>query len=166
MVYVEQDALVMPPEPTPRPTYGKVLPVQNSVASVTNALPEDLYYPHYGDGTSIECRNDIGEEPEWISRSMMKASKYECCTAYFFPSWAEECIADHPFYPKFEDASCVNDGNHPDWMGGGDYLSSNLWACCYNFFHDDASLEKCTGIPPCDNCDISSLLLQFDHAKI
>jgi len=136
------------PQPTPRPTRPKPSKTGNNGDSFMDeyALTEFLFYPHYdyGDeGTSVECRID-GSAPEWITKNMMKSSKYECCTSYFPPSWTDQCNADNPYYPNFQDTSCVNDGNHPGWMVG-DYLVDNMWLCCHNFFHDEELLQQCTG---------------------
>jgi len=172
---------------TPNPTSRPVIPndmddIQDLVAapgqvttpettpttgeSFTNdyALVEFLFYPHYGDdGTSVECRND-DNKPEWISRDMMKTSKYECCSSYFSSDYdccsSDQCNDDHPYYPNFEDKSCINDGNHPDWQAG-DYLADSLWLCCHNFFHGNEVLEQCTGIPLCDGCDLSEYLSTY-----
>jgi len=141
------------PKPTPKPTQKptkrpKSNDAGDKIDSPINdwAVDEDLFYPSY-DGTSAECRRD-GNAPQWISQSMMKSSKYECCKSSFFPSWMGQCNSDQPFYPNFRDISCVNDGLQPDWMVG-DYLEAadNAWMCCHNFFqHSEELLEQCTGI--------------------
>lgn len=108
-----------------------------------------MYYPYYGsdDGSSAECRNDDGA-PSWITSDMMKGSKYECCTTYFFPTWAELCISGnepHPYYPDYTMRTCLNDGEHPDWQTG-DYLTDNHYTCCSTHFgHDSDLLDRCSG---------------------
>jgi len=91
-----------------------------------------VFYPDYGDkGSTIVCRDD-GNAPDWIASDMMKQSRFECCTNYYFSSsWSGSCNLESPFYAKFEDKRCVNDGNQPDWMTG-DYLHDTLWRCCHN----------------------------------
>merc|ERR1719223_2228680 len=78
----------------------------------------------------------------------MKGSKYECCTTYFFPTWAELCISGnepHPYYPDYTMRTCLNDGEHPDWQTG-DYLTDNHYTCCSTHFgHDSDLLDRCSG---------------------
>lgn len=130
----------------------------------TNTAPNNagnyLFYPHYGDGANVECRND-DNYPEWITSDMMTKSRFECCSTYYFPSWSDECNAENPYYPNFEEKTCVNDGNQEEWMGG-DYVTETLWDCCHNSFQDEDSLRICTGIPPCDNCEVTEMTSAFN----
>jgi len=128
-----------PTKPTPIPT-ERVDPVPANVGTT-------LFYPDFtSDGTSAGCRND-GNAPEWITSDMMKSSRGDCCATYFDPYFsnlfADSCNKGYPYYPNYENHSCVNDGNHPNWMAG-DYLSDTMWTCCSNAFRDKKLLDKCT----------------------
>ncbi len=142
--YVIQDTVTAPevsPNPTRLPTFK---PVKAQTASVNEyANTAFLFYPHYGEDSSVGCRND-GAPPEWITPTMMTLSRYECCERYFFPTWAEDCNDDLPFYPNFEVGTCVNDGESPDWMGG-EYFADDMWVCCHNFYRDEEILHQCSG---------------------
>ena len=100
------------------------------------------FYPYYG--VSEDCRND-GNTPTWITKNMMKASKSECCTSYFFSSSLDHCNASHPWYPNFQEKSCVNDGKQPKWMSGS-YLVKTIAVCCQNFFRDTESQQRCNSV--------------------
>jgi chitinase len=127
-------------KPTPNPTNK---PFYQPMDGVGDAR----FYPFYGnDGTSVECRNTVvyPKVPNWISENMLKLSRYDCCSTYFFQEKLQQCEANkYPFYPDFESISCLSDGEHPAYMGG-EYLQGNKWQCCDNFFsHDKALLATC-----------------------
>mmetsp|Transcript_20208 Transcript_20208/g.48568 ORF Transcript_20208/g.48568 Transcript_20208/m.48568 type:complete len:687 (+) Transcript_20208:1014-3074(+) len=148
----------------PQPNVQPIL--QQTLTGSEYELGWDLFYPRYDDkGMTIDCRNDENG-PGWITTDMMKSSKYECCRAYFFPSWSDDCISNHPFYPNFREQSCVNDGNQPDYMAG-DYLADDMWKCCHNFYqHDEELLQQCTGIPSlgCNDCSLTDFLEDYYNA--
>jgi hypothetical protein len=120
-------------KPTPIPTAKAITPQAAAFAS--------LFYPDFKhDG----CRDDGNSNaPKWITNDMMRSSRAECCSSYFSPELSGRCNSNHPYYPNFENQSCINDGNHPSWMAG-DYLADSKWACCHNAFRDKKMLDKCT----------------------
>jgi hypothetical protein len=148
-----------PPPTTPTaPVSVPNLPTNNDPAQNLNPTPIPIiplpaggsalpFYPDFtSDGTRTGCRND-GNAPEWITSDMMKSSRGDCCATYFDPYFsnlfADSCNKGYPYYPNYENHSCVNDGNHPNWMAG-DYLSDTMWTCCSNAFRDKKLLDKCT----------------------
>lgn len=120
----------------------------NPSAPFSIGNPSLLFYPYYGpDGRSVECRNDENI-PEWITKTMLKSTRSECCSSYFMSQQFNDCHGSnalYPYYPNFKRQSCDNDGSHPKWMSG-DYLFDQKWLCCQSFFaKNDNMLRKCTG---------------------
>jgi len=154
----DQDTSVTP-QPTMDPATAATTPNQVAVGEqISLPAPTDfLFYPNFGDGTSLDCRTG-GNEPDWVSLDMMKNTKFQCCES-IAPPWSDQCH-NHPYYPNFRDHSCVNDGNQPNWMAG-DYLADEQWLCCHNFFRDSEMLGACAGLPECEDCDISLYLSSY-----
>jgi hypothetical protein len=134
--------------PVTNPTPDNILATETTLTSTTAGAISELvngdlhvslstgdlvvgknFYPDFG--ASESCRND-GSFPEWITKTMMKTSKIECCSSYFRSSF-DDCFEDNPFYPNFQGRTCANDGKHPRWMGGA-YFFEKMELCCNNFF--------------------------------
>ena len=155
-------------EPTRKPTNQSVVEQQTANAptrptgSTANGDGEEIdsvedtdpnFYPYF-EINGKECRND-DIRPGYIKESMLSAESL-CCETYFPYGWNEQCRTSshtkNPFYPDFRDNSCVNDGEHPDWMAG-DYLNENEWLCCQSFFsHNQNLLDGCLGALNCADC--------------
>jgi hypothetical protein len=128
------------PQQTPRPMSGVNSEQTDGDLTFTVSTGDvdagKNFYPDFG--ASESCRID-GNPPGWITKNMMKFSKFECCS-YYFPLSLEKCSASDPFYPNFQARSCSNDGKHPEWMGGA-YLVETMAQCCNNFFRGDSDCE-------------------------
>lgn len=151
------------PLPTPRPTRITPNPPSPQPTNVTTKRDSsesnvnfsvrlsDLFYPFYKNGNSVaECRSsNDGNVPGYMTLDMLKSSREECCSSYFFPWSADECMVDNStgllFYPNFKAKACVADGNAPDYMIGK-YFSTNKQKCCDMFFSKNENLlQNCNG---------------------
>jgi chitinase len=144
-------------EPTIQPVYQQPDTLNDggeAIDLVEMSVASDLYFPYFESDTA-ECRNHYDNMPGYITQNMLSLEG-ECCETYYWPDVVEQCktssYAQQPFYPNFEETTCVNDGKQPDWMAGN-YLEKNHWMCCHNFFsYNEKLLDECVGELECADC--------------
>lgn len=151
-------------QPTRPPTFQPVsepVPIIDTVNGGDDGIElmgeavsdESQFYPYFE--SDIPACSDDMNRPDYIQQNML-ASESECCETYYIYELVEQCktssYTQQPFYPNFQESSCVNDGKQSEWMAGN-YLEENKWLCCHNFFsQDDQLLNGCLGDLDCANC--------------
>ena len=135
--------------------------LQDCVTSqASEAAPDNPWYPDWSQESN--CVQD-GKQPHWLGDGYLYSSQSECCEDNFW--WDEDCISSpslslltltnanvaanavtaddsNPWYPKWGDSRCVNDGDHES-VSETYQFDSATECCSETLWYVD--ITSCTG---------------------